>query len=129
MQAAARGAIVFTTARESKTLLKPVLLSCCLAALGLSAAQADTLDLPAAPAAASASMPVKGQTMKRVVKRFGEPDKRYPAVGGDTPRHPPITRWDYAGYSVFFEHSHVIDTVVPGQPPEVVHTEELQPAP
>jgi hypothetical protein len=25
---------------------------------------------------------------------------------------PPITRWDYAGFSVFFEHDRVIDAVV-----------------
>jgi hypothetical protein len=25
--------------------------------------------------------------------------------------HPPITRWDYPAYSVFFEHDHVLHTV------------------
>jgi len=30
----------------------------------------------------------------------------------DGPLHPPITRWDYDGYSVFFENSTVLHSVV-----------------
>jgi hypothetical protein len=119
---------------ESTTLLKPALFSCCLLALGLATARADDVVMPAATsgpaaqAAAPAALPTKGQTMAQVLKRFGQPEKKHAPVGGDAPRHPPITRWDYAGFSVFFEHSHVVDAVVPGQPPEVYHTDKLQQA-
>jgi len=58
--------------------------------------------------------PQRGLTMSEVEKHFGAPVTRHPAAGGDTPRHPPITRWDYSGFSVFFEHDRVIDSVVTG---------------
>jgi len=58
--------------------------------------------------------PKRGLTMSEVEKHFGAPVTRHPAAGGDTPRHPPITRWDYSGFSVFFEHDRVIDSVVTG---------------
>lgn len=104
----------------------------CLLVLGFSA-RADDIVVPAdskaqASATQPASLPAKGQTMGQVVKRFGEPQVKHKPAGGDAPKHPPITRWDYAGFSVFFEHSHVVDTVVPGSPPQVYHTEQLKPA-
>jgi len=119
---------------ESTTLLKPALFFCCTLALGVTA-QADDIVMPAAmpeaamPApAAPASLPGKGQTMAEVVRHYGEPQQKHAPVGGDAPRHPPITRWDYAGFSVFFEHSHVVDAVVPGRPPQLYHAEQLQQA-
>lgn len=47
---------------------------------------------------------VHGLTMAQVVKRFGQPQKKMAAV----PRHggkyqPPIIRWDYPGFTVYFE--------------------------
>ncbi len=30
---------------------------------------------------------------------------------------PPITRWDYDAFSVYFENDHVIHAVVPSEPP------------
>jgi hypothetical protein len=94
-------------------------------------AHADTLDMPAAPVAAPAPVtatPGKGETMQAVEHQFGAPTQKYPAVGGDSPKHPPITRWDYPGFSVFFEHSHVVTTVVPGHPPEIYRTDRLSSA-
>ncbi len=44
--------------------------------------------------------------MKTVEKQFGPPTTKHPTVG-----KPPITRWDYAGFSVFFEGDRVIDSV------------------
>ena len=58
--------------------------------------------------------PKRGLTMSEVEQHFGAPVTRHPAAGGDTPRHPPITRWDYSGFSVFFEHDRVIDSVATG---------------
>src|SRR6185312_1734314 len=53
--------------------------------------------------------PRRGVSMAQVEKRFGEPRERHPAVGT-----PPITRWDYEHFAVFFEKDLVIDAVVPG---------------
>ena len=58
--------------------------------------------------------PSRGVTMDEVEKRFGAPVTRHPAVGGSSEHQPPITRWDYSGFSVFFERDRVIDSVVTG---------------
>lgn len=72
--------------------------------------------------------PSRGQDAKQVIQQLGEPKFRHAPVGGGSPKQPPITRWDYEGFSVFFEKGHVIDTVVKGQPPEISHKDELKPA-
>ena len=64
--------------------------------------------------------------MHEVERQYGEPTTRHAAVGGGAPQRPPITRWDYPGFSVFFEHHLVIDTVVPGHPPPVYHIDQLK---
>jgi hypothetical protein len=82
-----------------------------LAALGLSGlalsgpALADELKVPAPEAAAD--KPSSGMSMEKVEAKYGAPVKRVPAVG-----EPPITRWEYPGFVVFFEHSLVIHTVI-----------------
>ena len=58
--------------------------------------------------------PKRGLTMSEVEKHFGAPVTRHPAVGGASPHQPPITRWDYSGFSVFFEHDRVIHSVATG---------------
>ncbi len=83
------------------------LLAVCLMA-GSAAAYAEVLLLDeiemAAPSAAS--RPTRGMTMDGVEAKFGAPTARHPAVG-----EPPITRWDYPGFSVYFEHQYVIHAV------------------
>lgn len=54
----------------------------------------------------SVERPGKGATMKSVQARFGAPASRHATVG-----QPPITRWDYPGFAVFFEHEQVIHSV------------------
>ncbi len=51
--------------------------------------------------------PDRGLTMGQVERQFGEPEARTGAVG-----EPPITRWSYPGYTVYFEHDRVIHTVI-----------------
>ena len=51
--------------------------------------------------------PVNGLSMETVSARFGEAEKTYPAIG-----EPPITRWNYAKFAVYFEHNLVIHSVV-----------------
>jgi hypothetical protein len=59
--------------------------------------------------------PRRGATMDQVEKQFGTPATRHAAVGGSSQQQPPITRWDYHGFSVFFEHDRVIESVVTGE--------------
>ncbi len=80
-----------------------------LTLLAATAARADTLlveGLDQARATA-AERPSRGMTMASVATRWGEPDTKAAAVGA-----PPITRWDYPGFSVFFEYEHVVHAVV-----------------
>lgn len=74
------------------------------------------------------TLPAKGSTMSDVKKKYGEPRDKKPTVGGDTPKHPPITRWDYDGFVVIFEKDRVVDAVVPGAPPRLHNTAGLAPA-
>ncbi|HSC08648.1 MAG TPA: hypothetical protein VLD59_17625 [Steroidobacteraceae bacterium] len=53
--------------------------------------------------------PSRGMSMTAVESRFGQPATRHSAVG-----QPPITRWDYPGFAVYFEHQYVIHAVVTG---------------
>ena len=53
--------------------------------------------------------PNRGMSMSNVEAKFGQPANRHNAVG-----EPPITRWDYPGFSVYFEHQFVIHAVVSG---------------
>jgi hypothetical protein len=59
----------------------------------------------------SMNLPARGLSMAEVERRFGAPSQKHPAVGGNKPQHPPITRWTYPEFSVYFEHSTVIDSV------------------
>ncbi len=53
-------------------------------------------------------MPERGTTMERVRAALGEPDAIEDAVGD-----PPITRWVYDDFTVFFEHERVLHSVRP----------------
>ena len=57
--------------------------------------------------AAGVLRPTNGMTMAQVEARFGPPQKKDPAVG-----QPPITRWVYAKFTVYFEKNLVIHAVV-----------------
>lgn len=69
---------------------------------------ADTLLVEGVSAAQStaAERPARGSSKARVEALFGAPANRSGAVG-----QPPITRWDYADFVVFFEYDHVVHTV------------------
>jgi hypothetical protein len=51
--------------------------------------------------------PSRGMTMGQVASKFGTPTTKVPAVG-----NPPISRWEYPGFVVYFERDHVIHSVV-----------------
>jgi len=71
-----------------------------------STANADVLLLDRIDATQIDARPPRGATMQRVEANFGAPTQRLPAVG-----EPPITRWEYPGFVVYFEHNHVIHAV------------------
>ena len=55
----------------------------------------------------SVSRPHNAQSKEDVAAEFGEPDNKVDAVG-----EPPISRWEYTKYNVYFEHNLVIHTVL-----------------
>ena len=67
--------------------------------------QADELRITK-PAAETPHHPARGSSMQKVEATFGAPTNRVPAVG-----HPPITRWEYPGFVVYFEGNLVLHTV------------------
>ncbi len=71
--------------------------------------QADTLLLDGlnTDAQTTSSRPSRGSSMTTVESAFGEPSERRGSVGD-----PPISRWEYPGFIVYFEHEYVIHTVV-----------------
>jgi len=80
-------------------------------ALAVAAAGADTLVIPGKDAppnsAEGVPRPVRGMSMDAVLARFGEPAKRVPAVG-----EPPIARWVYERFTVYFEGGVTLHAVV-----------------
>lgn len=88
-----------------KPYLTGALLALC-AALALPA-QADVLLVESIESAPSVTTPRQGSNMDQVRTQFGNPEHVLPAVG-----EPPITRWDYPGFSVFFEHDLALHSVV-----------------
>ncbi|WP_374381946.1 phosphodiesterase [Pseudomonas fluvialis] len=80
----------------------------------LAPACAETLLIPLGNQAQPAlreSLPRLGESQRSVLERFGLPDHEHPAVG-----QPPITRWDYREFSVYFEYRHVIRSVAHHRP-------------
>lgn len=90
--------------------MKPLEVALVLAFL-VGTASADTVNIPlgAQPPNTAEGMPrpTRGMTMDAVVERFGEPAKRLPAVG-----EPPITRWIYDRFTVYFEGERAVHAVV-----------------
>jgi hypothetical protein len=78
-----------------------------LALLGAQPAAADTLLVTAVKREASVPRPYGGMTMTEVQQKYGAPREKLAAVG-----NPPITRWVYARYVVYFERNRVIHAVV-----------------
>jgi len=58
------------------------------------------------------NLPHRGLTMAQVERQYGTPVRKLQTRGGDSAKHPPINRWEYANYIVYFERNHVIHSVV-----------------
>lgn len=85
-----------------------IALTLAFAALPL-AAETLVVDGQVAVRPVSVELPARGASMAKVEERFGAPKARHAAVG-----QPPITRWDYENFSVYFEYQHVVHAVAHG---------------
>ena len=80
-----------------------------LASAGIAFAQGDTLEMGGTGDRARFEQPGKpsrGMSQERVRAEFGSPQSTQPAVGD-----PPISRWHYPNFVVFFEYDKVIHAV------------------
>ena len=70
-------------------------------------APAETSPVQMAPSQpANVAAPTRGISMAQVERRYGAPSERAAAVG-----QPPITRWVYPTFTVYFEYDHVVHAV------------------
>ena len=58
------------------------------------------------------NLPARGMTMDQVKHEYGAPEKVLATRGGSSKHQPPIHRWEYPRYIVYFEYSHVIHSVL-----------------
>lgn len=94
----------------TRMVLAPALAAAIVALAGIvpwRAAPADVLLIEEVRQSERMDLPENGRTKAYVQARFGEPGATRPAVGD-----PPISRWDYDGWSVYFEYDLVLFTVL-----------------
>lgn len=76
------------------------------AAFASGGALAETLETGGVSGFENPAAPKRGMTMQRVEASWGQPMARRAAVGD-----PPITRWEYGDFIVYFEYDRVIHAV------------------
>ena len=119
--ATATHAMASTTAEAASTASQPAAAEATVAAPAAAPASST------APATASATIPVqaspgpsipsRGMNMANVEHIFGAPQEKLPAIPDPgTKLHPPITRWVYPDYVVYFEYNYVVHTVLKQHP-------------
>jgi len=86
---------------------RSMLLFLMLVVAGTVQAAGDVLLIESIQSAPSINTPRNGLTMGQVRQQFGDPASTVAAVG-----EPPISRWEYTGFSVFFEHDLVLHSVI-----------------
>lgn len=86
-----------------------IIIALLLATLFATSTPADELRIPLGSQnqAQAMHLPARGISMDRVRSQWGNPASEHAAVG-----QPPITRWDYPSFSVYFEYNHVVHAVV-----------------
>jgi hypothetical protein len=92
---------------QYKILIVPLLLSGLFGFM--TPAMADTLSIINQPPNTTEGVqrPERGMTQQQVESSFGSPLRKMDAVG-----EPPISRWVYDKYTVYFEHNYVIHSAV-----------------
>ena len=91
-----------------------VLLACLLAPAGAVVAETLVMNDQVQVRESDVQRPHRGDTMKSVEQKYGQPTERHAAVGGGTSAQPAITRWDYPHFAVFFEKDRVVHAVATG---------------
>jgi hypothetical protein len=86
---------------------RSALLFLTLALIASGPVAADVLLIDSIESAPAMQTPRNGLSMAQVRQQFGEPAQEVPAVG-----EPPISRWEYTGYTVYFEHDLVLHSVI-----------------
>jgi len=76
-------------------------------ALAAQIASADVLLIDEVRQSERMVLPTNGTTKAQTETKFGAPSKKLPAVGD-----PPITRWEYQDFNVYFEYDLVLFTVL-----------------
>lgn len=71
------------------------------------ASLADTLIIDRISQEKDIHLPQRGMSMEQVSAEFGEPEIKHASVGS-----PPIIKWDYSNFTVYFETNKVITAVV-----------------
>jgi hypothetical protein len=83
------------------------LLLAAVLATGFARAETIAVDSGIAVKESDVATPARGMSMDQVAAKFGVPVTKVPAIG-----KPPISRWEYPGFVVYFEADHVIHSVV-----------------
>jgi len=89
-------------------MVKTITTTLAVLVLASSVGRADTLLLAGIQAdqPTASARPRAGMSMTAVESTYGAPTDRRSAIG-----EPPITRWDYPTFSVYFEHDLVVHAV------------------
>ena len=97
-----------------KTTSASLALALALTVLAAPAAMAETLLVERVQTENAVALPTRGSTMSQVQAKFGAPAQKLAPVAGPNSRkhNPPITRWVYPTFEVYFEYNHVIDAVL-----------------
>lgn len=121
--AAAPAATAAMPAPTAQTASAPAATSMPMNASSAAEAASSTLAPTGTTAATTAgeisgpNLPVRGMSMANVEHIFGAPLQKLPAVPDPgTKLHPPITRWIYPTYVVYFEYNYVVHTVLKAHP-------------
>jgi len=75
-------------------------------------ATGDTLLMHRVQEEKGMNLPSRGMSMAQVERTYGAPTRKLSPRGGDTSKHPQINRWEYSSFIVYFEHEHVIHSVL-----------------
>lgn len=68
---------------------------------------AESLNISVGKQSNNEETPRTGQSMQQIEQHFGQPIEKLAAIG-----EPPITRWRYANFTVYFEDDKVIHSVI-----------------
>lgn len=86
---------------------RSALLFLSLALISSGPSLADVLLIDSIQSSSAMQTPRQGLNMAAVRQQFGEPAQQVAAVG-----EPPISRWEYTGFTVYFENNLVLHSVI-----------------